>query len=454
MPSNRTRSNVGSGPAPLRGAVPPRPRVWILNHYAAAPDAASGTRHYSLARAVARRGGDVTIFASAFEHGAGTTSRLGRGRLLRTQTLDGVRFVWVWTLSYRGNGIRRMANMLTYSMMVMLTAPGRRRPDVVMGSSVHPFAALTGWVLARLYRARFLYEIRDLWPQTLIDIGAMRPDGLGARLLYGIESFLARRADSVVALLPGIGRYLAERGLPSNHVRYLPNGADLDLADAPVPGAHLGDDALTPLLDDLAHRRRAGVVLFAYVGAHGRVNRLEIVLRAAQEAAAMTPRPFEVLLVGDGPEREHLRLMAEQGGITNVRFIDSIPKARVPQLLAAVDVGVVHTTYTPVYRYGISFNKLFDYMAASKPIAFACAVSEDPIRESGAGISVAPDDPSALARAFVDLATMTSDERERMGAAGRAYLERAHDMREIGDRFADLVLGEPAQAVARSGSIR
>lgn len=418
-----------------------RVRLWILNHYAAAPDVPTGTRHYSLARAVMRRNGDVTIFASAFEHVVGRSTRLRPGRLLRTQYLDGVRFVWVWTIAYRGNDLRRMANMLSYAAMVVLAAPGRARPDVVMGSSVHPFAALAGWLIAKVHRARFLYEIRDLWPQTLIDIGAMRADSLGARLLYGIEAFLARRADAVVALLPGIARYLEERGLPSHHVWYLPNGADLDMADVPATSGPDRHDPLQPILDDLARQRREGTVLFAYVGAHGRVNRLEIPLRAAHAAASMTQQPILLLFVGDGPEKEALQREAEEQGITNVRFVDPIPKSSVPRFLDAVDVGVIHTTYTPVYRYGISFNKLFDYMAAAKPVAFACTTSDDPVKASGAGLTVAPDDPTALARAMVELATMTAAERAEMGAAGRAYLERSHDMRRIGDRFADLVLG-------------
>jgi glycosyltransferase involved in cell wall biosynthesis len=136
--------------------------------------------------------------------------------------------------------------------------------------------------------------------------------------------------------------------------------------------------------------------------------------------------------------------LAADLGLPNVQFVDPIPKERLPLLLAAVDVGVVHATATPVYRYGTSFNKVFDYMAARKPIAFACTTILDPVSMSGGGISVDPDDPNALADAFVALARSSSEDRIRMGEAGRAFVEREHDFAKIGAAFASIVGCLPA----------
>ncbi|TMD32900.1 MAG: glycosyltransferase family 4 protein, partial [Chloroflexi bacterium] len=144
-------------------------------------------------------------------------------------------------------------------------------------------------------------------------------------------------------------------------------------------------------------------------------------------------------LVGDGPEKPALELQAAALGSDGVVFADPIAKSRVPDLLDAVDVGVVHATETPVYRYGVSFNKLFDYMAACLPVAFACGTAFDQVAASGAGLTVRPDDPDALAAAFVQLAQAGPESRRRMGEAGRRFLEREHDMAGIGREFADLV---------------
>jgi glycosyltransferase involved in cell wall biosynthesis len=425
-------------------------RVWILNHYAGPPDRPGGTRHHSLGRALVRRGIEVTIFAASFGHATGREHKIRRRGLVLSESFDGVRFVWVRTFPYHGNTWRRMVNMVSYAIMVVLAQFGRPAPDVVIGSTVHPFAALAGWLIAKLRGARFQYEIRDLWPQTLVDLGALSPGSPLARVLWAIEAFLVRHAEIVIALLPGIPAYLEGRGLPCAHVHYLPNGADLAVADAPAaawePGR--GEDPLEPILADLARRRAAGEVVFAYAGAHGRVNRLDTVLHAIDIANRQGGPPVRLLLVGDGPEKAALRSLAAELQLPNVEFVDPVPKDRMPELLGAIDVGVVHATETPVYRYGISFNKVFDYMAARKPIAFACKTFNDPVATSGAGMSVAPDDAEALAGAFVSLATASSDERRRMGDAGRAFVEREHDFATIGAKLAELIAGAP-NAVTR-----
>ena len=423
-------------------------RVWILNHYAGPPDRPGGTRHYSLARALVARGAEVTIFAASFGHASGREHKIRGLGLVRSETLGGVRFVWLRTFPYRGNTWRRMVNMASYALVVTLAQFGRPAPDVVVGSTVHPFAALAGWLIARLRGARFHYEIRDLWPQTLIDLGALSPTSPGARGLWAIESFLVRRAETVIALLPGIATYLEGRGLPTSHVRYLPNGADLVAADAPaaVWDPRRGPDPLAPVLADLADRRAAGEVVFAYAGAHGRVNRLDVVLHGLRLANQRSGTPLRLVLVGEGPEKPSLEALASRLELPNVDFLEPVPKDRLPALLAAIDVGVVHATATPVYRYGISFNKVFDYMAARKPILFACSTFQDPVEASGAGRSVAPDDPEVLAGAFVALAEESAEARRRMGDAGRAFVEREHDLARLGATFAEIVgcPGSPA----------
>lgn len=418
----------------------PRCRVWILNHYADTPDRPTGTRHYSLGRAIVRHGGEVTIFAAGRSSWTGIEERVGGGAISRSGTFNGVRFVWVRTFPYRGNTWRRVVNMVSYGVIVCVVQFRHRAPDVVIGSTVHPFAALAGWVVAKLRNARFVYEVRDLWPQTLIDLGAITERSLGARSMAAIETFLVRRAETVLTVLPGMVAYLEGRGLPTDKVRYLPNGADLPPTGRSSRGTWSGvAEPLDSLLAEVRRRRTEGEVICAYIGSHGRVNRLEVVLRAQGIANTKATRPIRLFLVGDGPEKSALQRLAADLNIPNTTFADPIPKHRVPDFLEAIDVGVVHTTRNPVYRFGISFNKVFDYMAAGLPIAFACSTASDPVEAAGAGRSVVPDDPEALAEALVDLADMSSDERQRMGMSGRAFLEREHDMARLGDRFAEII---------------
>jgi glycosyltransferase involved in cell wall biosynthesis len=414
-------------------------RVWILNHYARPPDRPGGTRHFSLARELLARGGDVTIFAASFGHASGRDLKLSGLGLVRSERIGGVRFVWLRTFPYRGNTWRRMVNMASYALVVTLAQIGRPAPDVVVGSTVHPFAALAGWVIARLRGARFVYEIRDLWPQTLIDLGAMSPASPVARGLWAIESFLVRRAETVIALLPGVATYLESRGLPADHVVYLPNGADLARADAAGAGsATPPSQAVARILAHVSERRAAGEVVFAYAGAHGLVNRLDVVVRGFALASERKDG-LRLLLVGDGPEKPALERLVAGLDLRNVDFFDALPRDQIQVLLRAIDVGVVHARATPVYRYGVSFNKVFDYMAARKPILFACTTFGDPIEASGCGISIPPDDPALLADGFVAMADETPERRRAMGEAGRSFVEREHDLAKLGATFAKIV---------------
>ena len=413
-------------------------RVWIVNHYASTPDEATGTRHHGLARELVARGHAVTIFAAGFSHGSGREKRLASGSLCRVEWFDGVRFVWLRTLPYRGNTWQRRLNMLSFLAVFVIVQTRERVPDTVIGSTVHPFAAFGGWLVAKLRGAEFMFEIRDLWPQTLVDLGAMRVGSAGERLLRALEAFLVRRASVVITLLPGMRDYLTERGLPAQHVVYIPNGADLAAFAASTP---TGDEpeAVRHSLQEIARLRADGRFVLGYVGAFGRVNRVDVIVQAAALAESRDPGRVGVVLIGEGPEG----LEAERLAAPNpaVEFGPPIPKRFVATVLRALDATVVHTTLTPVYRYGISFNKLFEYMAAERPVVFACETAYDPVQATGAGVTVRPDDPERLADAFLDLAAATPEARAAMGSAGRAYVTREHNIEHLGETLLAVIEG-------------
>ncbi len=420
--------------------------MWIVNHYADAPDRPSGTRHFDLARQLLGRGFEVTIVAAAFNHLTSRDERLGRSQLLRFEEFEGVRFVWLRTFPYRGNSWRRQVNMLSFLLVLLIAQVRISKPDVVIGSTVHPFAAVGGWLVARLRGARFIFEVRDLWPQTLVDLGAMSVGSPGERLLRGIEAFLVRRASAVITLLPGMRVYLAERGLPLDHVTYLPNGVDIAAADVlrrtPVSQGIGSSEASLATERAIAILRSEGRFIVGYIGSFGRVNALATVIEAVRQADQTSPGTIGFVMIGDGPERA--ALIRQASGIAGLHVGEPVPKHEVPALLATFDAGLIHATETPVYRYGISFNKLFDYMAASLPIVFACTSEHDPVQLAQAGLSLAPDDPAALASSLLTLAALDAETIAEMGAAGRRYVVREHDMKGHGGALAALVDCTPA----------
>ncbi|MDQ0956285.1 glycosyltransferase involved in cell wall biosynthesis [Streptomyces sp. B4I13] len=423
-------------------------RIWIFNHYAAPPDCAAGTRHYELGRVLATKGHDVTVFASSFSHFSRREERLAPGEKVATRTIDGVHFVWVRTPTYTGNGYRRVLNMAHYAVRVLAAQRSLNRPDVIVGSSVHLAAVLAAWRVARARHARFVVEVRDLWPQTLIDMGALRANGLPAKLLRLVESFCCRRASAVICLLPGAADYLEGRGVPTHKIHYVPNGiADLprqvDPAQPAGPNvAHPGSQA-ADLIDRIRRFRKDGCLTAGYIGSHGPANGVATIVSAAAELRSVGHPRVAVVLVGDGQEKAACLRLAHRYGLDDVLFWPPVPKQAVPAVLAELDVTLFCLRDVAVFKYGLSSNKLFDYLASGKPVLFASNAPGGPVRESGGGVCVPAESPEAVAGALAGLAAMSDTERERMGERGRRWVYRHHGMTSLADAFLAAV-SEPA----------
>src|SRR5438477_162260 len=210
-------------------------RIWIVNHHADPPDGLA-TRSFDIARRFVEKGNPTTIFVCAFSHYHLRPVRKLGFRLLRSEDIEGVRMVWIAAPSYRGNDWRRVLNMVTFSVLALLSGALRReRPDIVVGVSVHPLAALSGWLLSRLKGARFFFEVTDLWPQTLIDFGRLRADGRAARAMRSLERFLFRHAERIVMLWRHTDEYVASQGVSPAKILWVPHGVELKRYDDLVP---------------------------------------------------------------------------------------------------------------------------------------------------------------------------------------------------------------------------
>ncbi|NCA86673.1 MAG: glycosyltransferase WbuB [Clostridia bacterium] len=404
-------------------------QVWILNHYAQEPGGAGGTRHFSLGQHLRANGWAATIVAASVELNTGR-QRLAGKESSRHCEFDSVPFLWVRTPAYSGNGIGRLLNMLAYSLRVLLPGTTRRleRPDVIVGSSVHPFAAWAGALLAKRFGVPFIFEVRDLWPQTLIDMGKLKPEGSVTRLFRALERWLYRRADRIVVLLPKAADYIIPLGIPAGKIVWIPNGVELTGYPAPNPPA-----------------ARESFTLM-YFGAHGQANGLDCVLRAM--AGLQTDpdmRHVRLRMVGDGPLKPGLQQLASELRLDNVVFDPPVPKREIPSLAAQADAFIFNLIDAPVFKFGVSSNKLFDFLAAARPIIFCCNSSNNPVEEANAGLTVPAGDPAATATAIKTVVHMVPEERAEMGRAGRVYVEEHHSFAALAAKFAatlDAVVAE------------
>ncbi len=400
--------------------------VWILNHYAQIPGGAGGTRHFHLAEYLRRYGWNASVIAASVELNTGR-QRLAPGVKQRIECVKGIPFLWVRTPEYSGNGGGRMMNMLSYSWKVLLRGTTRDlpRPDAIIGSSVHPFAAVAAAFLAKRYRVPFVFEVRDLWPQTLIDMGRLKERSITASVMRALELWLYRRAERIITLLPKADEYIVPLGISKDKITWIPNGVDLSLFPTGELETAAQDDEFTLM----------------YFGAHGQANGLAD-LMSAFKLVEDNPRGrrIRLRLIGDGPLKLELIAQARDLGLRNVSFEPPVGKSEIPALASEADEFVITVLNLPrLYRYGISMNKLFDYLAASRPIVIASDAANDPVREAGAGITVAPGDPAKLAEAILRLSEMSKSARNVLGAAGRKYVEVNHGFDHLAGRLAKLL---------------
>ena len=372
-----------------------------------------------------RRGHKVTIFASSFSHYTLREERLQAKERTRTEDIDGVRFVWIKTFPYSRNNWRRYLSMVSFAWRALRSGLRQEdKPDVIIGVTVHPLAALCAYVLSRRKKGRFFIEITDLWPQTLIDMGVLSRRSPVSWALRVLEKFLLRRAEKIITLWPHADRYVTRLGIPQSRVVWLPHCADMSR----YPNLN-GYDG-TP----------HSPFLIMYVGGHTSEYGLDIILDAAgilQENGASQAR---FVLVGGGTEKGRLAQRAQEMGLTNVEFRDVVPKQQLGSVMSEADAFVFSRRRLPLFmEYGISNNKLCDYLASGRPILFACEARNNPIEDAGAGITVNPEDPRALANAALALLNAPSAERVRMAQNGRDYARRNYDVHLLGGKLEALL---------------
>lgn len=399
--------------------------VWIINHYAQEPSGVGGTRHYSMARHLAGHGWNATIIASSVELNTGR-QRLQINERVRFESILGVDFLWVKTPSYEGNGLGRIINMLVFAVQILRSGvlQNIHSPDVVVGSTVHPLAALAGALLARRYGVPFIYEVRDLWPRTLIEMGRIKSSSLLAFILSRIELYLCKKASKIVTLLPYAEDYFSEIGISRKKVVWISNGVEL---------ADYGFIKAAPL--------RSFFVLM-YFGAHGPANDLETLLKALVIVKQNNySARLRVRLIGDGSLKNFLITRAEHLGLAEfVSFEPAISKSDIPCVASEADGFVICVKNLPrLYRYGISMNKIYDFMAAARPIVMSSNAINNIVTDSNSGITVEAENCDALAQAIIDLIDMSSNQREAMGLNARNYVEAHFDYKILGKKFAQVL---------------
>lgn len=394
--------------------------ILLIHQAFAALDEPGGTRHHELARYLAQKGHKVTVIASPVSYLTGN----GQQKRVRKQVDDlGVTIIRSYTLPVLHRSfVWRIFGFLSFMVSSFVTGLFVRKVDLVWGTTPPIFQGPTAWLLARLKGVPFLLEVRDLWPAFAVAVGVLKNKTL-IRLSEWLERFLYKHADLVMVNSPGYIEHVKARG--AREVALIPNGADPAMFD--------------PAEDGAAFRQAQGLedrFVVLYAGAHGLSNDLDVVLDAA---ALLKDNPaIRIVFLGDGKEKPRLQIRATEMGLTNVLFLPPVPKSAMAEALAASDACLA--ILKPIELYKTTYpNKVFDYMAAGRPVILAIdGVVRQVIEEAQAGISVTPGDPVSMAKAITDLASNPAKCR-KMGKNGRLAIENKFSRIELAEKFTALL---------------
>lgn len=372
-------------------------------------------------------GHEVTVLTAFAHHPTGIKAPQDRGVLTRRETVDGINLIRTYVYAAANKGtVKRMLSYASFMLSAMTI--GRLRvpkPDVVVATSPQLLCAVAGYFLARTLRVPFVFEVRDLWPEQIIAIDALK-EGAFIRMLKRVARYLYNHADQLVTVGEGYRRGIHTRyGIPEESIKVVPNGIDTSLF---VPGVR-----------DNEVRKEYGWgdrFVTMYVGTHGMCQGLHHILEAAN---ALRNDPDKVFVfVGEGAEKEDLKRLAIQWQLPNVQFIDQQPKARIPLFYAACDLGLVSLRDTKLFKEVLP-SKIFEYLGMAKPIlSNVDGEARRLIETASAGVHVPSGDVTALVEAVRSLVGRR-DELEEMGRRGRQFVLEHFDRRALARRYVDIL---------------
>jgi glycosyltransferase involved in cell wall biosynthesis len=403
-------------------------KIAVICQYFVPEIGAPSARISELAREWVRAGHDVTVVTGLPNHPTGIVPPEYRGTWFRRETLDGIHVWRNWVFATPNEGfVKRTLGHLSFMVSTLLfTLPRARRFDVLVVSSPTFFVVISTWVMSRVWRIPYVFEVRDLWPGIFVELGILK-NRLIIGVLEAIEMFLYRRAAHVVVVTDAFGEILRRRGVPADRVSTITNGVDVD--------------TYRPAPRETALRREHGfgdAFVALYIGAHGISQALSAILEAAARLA--DDPEIVVVFVGEGAEKKALEAAARERGLANVRFFPGQPKAKMAEWYATADTVFVPLRDIPMFESFIP-SKMFEILAAERPIvASVKGEARTILARSGGALIVDPEDAAGLAAAVRCLKADRALGPE-LGRRGGAFAREHYDRRLLAGRYLERLEG-------------
>jgi glycosyltransferase involved in cell wall biosynthesis len=402
-------------------------RILLINHYAGSPEMGMEFRPYYFAKQWVNAGHHVFILAANNSHLRKKKIKINKS--FEKQDIDGIKYIWVKTPEYNGNGVSRVLNIFSFVFKSFLNAKKLAKeikPDIVIGSSTYPIDNYTARRIAKLSGAKHIYEVHDLWPLSPMELGKMSKYHPFILIMQHGENFAYKHCDAVISMLPNTKEHMQNHGLDFKKWHYVPNGINPEEWENPsdIPDTHKN------ILENLKNENKT---IIGYAGGHAISNALDTLIKAAE--ILNENKKIHFVLVGDGVEKN--RLMKKASKLSNFIFLDPIPKNSIPRLLDKMDILVLGTQKSNLYKYGISMNKLMDYMMAGKPIIQYIS-GYNFIEIAAAGLCCESENPQQLADCIFKLSEAPIEERRQYGENAKKFVLQNHDNKILSQKCLDI----------------
>lgn len=379
--------------------------IWIINQYASTPTTGVGGRHYYLAQELAKQGYNVYVIASSANHLLHQQPHLDQN--ITFEPVAGFTFVWIKMPQYtQAHSRQRVLNWFLFSWRLhKLEKSIPDKPDSVLCSSPSPLTFLGAHRLAKRFSARLIFEVRDIWPLTLMEIGGYSANHPFIRLMQWVENRAYRDSYKVISNLKNAVEHMIEHGLNKDKFTWVANGFSLDEVN--------NNEPLSQIVSQQLPKNK---FVIGYTGTLGVANSLDTLIDAAEILKGYEAISF--VLVGRGREKARLKARVDKINLNNVIFIDAIPKVQIQAMLSTFDACFIGWLKDDLYRFGIAANKIPEYFYAGKPVIHSYGGACDPVSQFNAGLLAEPENPKALADAVLKLYQMPEHKRKILGENG------------------------------------
>lgn len=399
--------------------------IWIINQYVGSSIHGMEYRHYYLAKEFILKGHEVYIFSGSYSHLYKKQPDV-EPKTFTFEDIEGIHYCWVKTPNYqRSISLGRFKNMIVFALNLRKFKLNQfPNPDAILVSSPSLFPIIRAKKWAKALNAKLLFEIRDIWPLTLQELSGLSKWHPLRIFLSFFEKYAYKNADRVISLLPDAYHHLEKFDMPKSKFSYIPNGIYFDSNQAQNKDLELA------VLNQIPNDK----FIIGYVGSIGKSNALEYFADAINRLIN-NPELFFVF-IGNGAEKEHLIKQIQN---KNVLWIDAIDKKDVPLALQKMDALYIGWHNLNLYKMGISANKIFDYMYASKPIIHSNNASNDIIKIANCGLSIPAENPELIAEAILKMNYLSIEERTLMGENGKAYVLKNHTYSQLAEKYLELM---------------